>query len=187
MMSEHPFHPNHFERWMRHTGVPRGLLRFYVLKFLNEKPMSGSEIIEEIKRETSGQWKPSPGSIYPLLAWLQDKGYAEPLPKEENGLKRYILTEEGKKFLKTQAKLGEKFRKKLEFMAPALVGGFQFGINSERLREIREPARRFVMALLNLRMTLAENLSDQTMKEVAGILNEGAERIEEITERIRKR
>ena len=148
--------------------------------------MSGSEIIEEIKRETSEQWKPSPGSIYPLLASLQDKGYAEPLPKAEGGLKRYVLTEEGKGFLKTQVKFGERFRKKLEFLAPALVGGFQFGINSEKLRQIREPARRFVRALLNLRMVLGENLSDQAIKEVAEILKEGSKIIEEITEKAKK-
>ena len=79
---------------MRRTGVPRGLLRFYVLKLLKEKPMSGSEIIEEIKRETNGKWVPSPGSIYPLLAWMQDKGYTKKLAVEEGGIKRYTLTEQ---------------------------------------------------------------------------------------------
>lgn len=186
-MSEHslPSHP--FQRWMRQAGVPRGLLRFYVLKRLSEKPMSGSEIIEDIRKETGGQWKPSPGSIYPLLASLQDKGYTKRLPEEEGGTKRYMLTEEGKQFLKAQVKFGEKLRRKLEFLAPMLVAGFPFGINSEKLIEIRKPARRFVMALLNLRMTLTESLSDQTVKEVAEILSEGADKIEEITKRIKKR
>jgi hypothetical protein len=95
IMFGHPPHP--FERWMKRTaGVPRGLLRFYVLKLLNEKPMSGSEIMEEIESETDGRWKQSPGFIYPLLTWLQDKGYTEKLPKEESGIKRYALAEEGK-------------------------------------------------------------------------------------------
>ena len=56
-------------------GVPRGLLRFLVLKFLVERPMSGAEIVGKIARETGGKWKPSPGSIYPLLATLQEKGF----------------------------------------------------------------------------------------------------------------
>jgi len=142
--------------------------------------------MEEIEKETGGRWKPSPGSVYPFLAWLQDRGYTKSLPKEEDGIKRYMLTEEGERFLKTQEKWGEKFRKKLEFLAPALLEGFRFGINSEKLSEIKEPARRFVMALLNLRMTLAANLSDQTIKEEAEILNESAEKIEEITRRIKK-
>lgn len=184
-MFELPPHP--FKRWMRRTaGVPRGLLRFFVLKLLSEKPMSGSEIIEEIERETGGRWKPSPGSIYPLLAWLQNEGYAKRLPKEEGGIKRYTLTEEGKKFFEEQAKFGERLLKKLEFLAPLLVGGFRFGFNSEKLREIREPARRFVTALINLRMTLEGNLTERTVKEVAEILNEGAEKIEEINEKIKR-
>ena len=56
----------------RTLGVPRGLLRFLVLKMLSEKPMSGTEIIEEIQTQT-GSWKPSPGSIYPLLSWMLKK------------------------------------------------------------------------------------------------------------------
>jgi DNA-binding PadR family transcriptional regulator len=186
IMFKHPPHP--FERWMKRTaGVPRGLLRFYVFKLLNEKPMSGSEIMEEIESETDGRWKPSPGSIYPLLTWLQDNGYAKKLPKEESGIKRYALTEEGKKLFKEQVKFGKRLRKKLEFLAPLLISPFLAGINSEKLREIREPAKRFVTALFNLRMTLEENLSEQTVKEAAKILNEGAEKIEEITERIKRR
>ena len=58
-------------------GVPRGLLRFLVLKFLSEKPMSGAEIVNKIEHETGGKWKPSPGSIYPLLAGLQERGFTQ--------------------------------------------------------------------------------------------------------------
>ena len=46
------------------VGVPRGLLRFLVLKMLSEKPMSGTEIAKQIEEQTGGRWKPSPGSIY---------------------------------------------------------------------------------------------------------------------------
>ena len=42
----------------RTVGVPRGLLKFLVLKMINEKPMSGAEIVEEIEKQT-GSWKPS--------------------------------------------------------------------------------------------------------------------------------
>ena len=57
------------DRWIKRTGgVPRGLLRFLVLNMLAKKPMSGSEIVEVIENETAGRWKPSSGSIYPLLA-----------------------------------------------------------------------------------------------------------------------
>ena len=50
----------------------------------------------KLQKHTGGNWKPSPGSIYPmLLAWLQDNQYIKELP-HENGLKRYELTQTGK-------------------------------------------------------------------------------------------
>ena len=39
----------------RNAGVPRGLLRFLVLKYLVEKPMTGVEIVETIEAENG--WK----------------------------------------------------------------------------------------------------------------------------------
>jgi len=39
-----------FRRLLRHTAsVPKGFLRHYVLNLLREKPMSGSELMEEIE------------------------------------------------------------------------------------------------------------------------------------------
>ncbi len=78
--------------FMKQTeGVPRGLLRFLVLKFLAERPISGSEIVGKIAHETGGKWKPSPGSIYPLLAGLQEKGFTQESFAVENGMKHYSL------------------------------------------------------------------------------------------------
>jgi len=88
--------------------VPKGFIRYRVLNSLKEKPMSGSEIIESIEKHTGGFWKPSPGSIYPLLAWLQDHAYIKDLPVE-NGLKRYELTKNGNALLEEQERIRKKF------------------------------------------------------------------------------
>ncbi len=50
--------------------------------------MSGAEIVETIERETGGKWKPSSGSIYPLLGWFQDKGFASEIFIANSGMKR---------------------------------------------------------------------------------------------------
>lgn len=56
--------------------------------------------MEEIHRRSGGFWKPSPGSVYPLLAWLQDNGYITESQKIlRNGSKRYTLTDKGKQIL----------------------------------------------------------------------------------------
>ncbi len=176
------------ERWMRRTaGAPRGLLRFLVLKLLMEKPMSGAEIVEEIERETSGRWKPSPGSIYPLLAWLQDKGYTNESPTGESGMKQYVLTDEGKTFFEEQVKFGQKFLKKLEFLAPMLVGGFQFDINHENFRDVRESAKRAVKTFIDLRAAIKGNLAKQDAEEIAKILNDCAEKLQKIARRIKEK
>ncbi len=45
----------------------RGLLPFYVLSLLAKEKMYGKQIIDQIASMTGGNWKPSPGSIYPIL------------------------------------------------------------------------------------------------------------------------
>ncbi|EQD79392.1 PadR-like family transcriptional regulator, partial [mine drainage metagenome] len=66
-------------------------LRHYVLELLNEKPMKGSEMMAAIYEKTMNRWKPSPGSIYPLLKNLES---LELVTRSENGT--YSITEAGK-------------------------------------------------------------------------------------------
>lgn len=77
----------------RRIGVPKGMLRYIALKILEKQPMSGSEIVDRIQEYT--EWRPSPGSIYPLLAHLQKEGLIESYPDEDPSLKRFKLTEQG--------------------------------------------------------------------------------------------
>ena len=41
------------------------------------------------------EWKPSPGSIYPLLSNLQEEGLIEPAEDSDPTLKRFFLTKKG--------------------------------------------------------------------------------------------
>ena len=176
-----------FRRWTKHlASVPKGILRHYVLQLLKEKPISGSEIMEAIEVETGGRWRPSPGSVYPLLAWLQDNDYTEEIPTEETGIRRYMLTKKGERFFEEQTKLKEHFQKKLEFLVPHLFSGFWFHPHRKKLQEMREPIERFATALFDLRRTLEENLTDQALKEIRDFLNGTAERIEEMNNRLRE-
>ncbi len=72
----------------------RGFLRFYVLKLISksESPISGYTLMKNIEKET-GFWRPSPGSIYPLLASLEEGGLIEHC--EEKDKKLYSLTATG--------------------------------------------------------------------------------------------
>ncbi|UCH01976.1 MAG: PadR family transcriptional regulator [Candidatus Bathyarchaeota archaeon] len=84
-------------------GIPKGMLRHITLGILQREPTSGSELMDEIEYFTD--WRPSPGSIYPLLLKLVEQGLIEPVESEDPLLKRYGLTETGKKTLEEHRKL----------------------------------------------------------------------------------
>jgi DNA-binding PadR family transcriptional regulator len=63
-----------------------------------EQPRHGYELMKAIEDRMSGNYSPSPGVIYPTLAWLEDMGYAV-AEAEAAGRKRYRITMEGEAFL----------------------------------------------------------------------------------------
>jgi len=175
-----------FKHWLRHTAsVPKGFLRYSVLEMLKEKPMSGSEIMSEIEEKTRGYWKPSPGSVYPLLAWLQDNGMIEELQREEGGVKRYTLTEQGKKFLEEEPKFRAGMHRGLKFWAPPFLGRLWFNIHPEKTSELRDSVRRLFFALFDFRINLEEKFSEEALKEMKEILDETSEKIEEMNKRMK--
>ncbi len=186
MMPERP--PPPLRRWLRHTAsVPKGFLKYGVVKLLKEKPMSGSEIMDTIKRGTDGRWEPSPGSVYPLLSRLQENGYTEEVPTEESGIKRYRLTEKGEKLFEEHAEFKERLQRKLEFLAPPIISAFWLSAHPQKLRPIRKSERRFVTSLFKLRRTLEKNFTESAIEEVAAFLDNTAEKIQELTKRIKRR
>jgi len=49
-------------------------LRSWVLIILSRSPRTGAEIMDEMERMSGGWWRPSPGSVYPLLEDLTQEG-----------------------------------------------------------------------------------------------------------------
>ena len=148
--------------------------------------MSGAEIVEEIERETGGKWKPSSGSIYPLLAWLHDKGYTTELSNGKSGMKRYVLTDEGKAFFKEQVKFGRKFLEKLECLAPMLIGGFQFAIRNENMQYVHKSVKRVSETFMNLRH-ITDKLTKQDLQEIAKVLDDADKQLKKIARRINEK
>lgn len=173
--------------------VPKGFLRFYVLKLLSEKPMSGSEIMQEIESVSQGYWKPSPGSVYPLMAWLQDKGYVTEAPAREKGIKRYCLTDKGSEFLEEQGRRKEQLRARFRFIGPpffARPSPFEFSCttpDSQSTEELRDAAKMLMIALWNLRENLHANYSEERTKEARDVVEEAARKIEGINEVLQAR
>jgi DNA-binding PadR family transcriptional regulator len=179
--------PHPLRHWMRYTAsVPKGFLRLHVLRLLKEKAMSGSEMMEEIEKQTGGRWKPSPGSVYPLLAGLQENSFIQEIPRKKGDIrKRYKLTEKGEKLFDQQSELKE-LQKKLDFFATPFLSEFWLRFHPRNMVKIREPAKRLVHSMLNLRMQIGE-LKDQDWEEIGEALDNSAEVFERIFKRLKER
>ncbi|AET32360.1 transcriptional regulator, PadR-like family [Pyrobaculum ferrireducens] len=71
--------------------IGRRGLREVVLWLVSDKAMNGAEIIRAVEDVTWGFWRPSPGSVYPLLKQLEAEGLVR---RRSDG--RYELTESGR-------------------------------------------------------------------------------------------
>jgi len=69
----------------------RGMLSFLVLWLLSKKPMYGDQIANELGKMKGG--KPTPGTIYPALKQLKEKGSVS--SKKEGRKVVYSLTSSG--------------------------------------------------------------------------------------------
>ena len=88
--------PFPFGDWMgggRRAG--RGDIRTAILQLLQEKPMHGYQIIQELEARSHGAWRPSPGSVYPTLQQLEDEGLVK-TAEGEAGRRVYELTDAGR-------------------------------------------------------------------------------------------
>jgi len=145
--------------------------------------MSGAEIVGKITRETEGKWTPSPGSIYPLLAVLQRRGFTYESSAVENGMKHYSLTDNGQEFFKEQLIFGKKFMEKMEYLAPIFIGGFHFGKNEENLLSAKESAKRLLQTFIRLDAE-KETLTKENVTEIVRILDNSNTQLRKIIEEI---
>ena len=68
-------------------------VRSAVLALLSEEPRHGYAIMTELAERSGGMWRPSPGSVYPVLQQLQDEGLVT--STESDGKKVFALTDAG--------------------------------------------------------------------------------------------
>ena len=95
--------PGDFGPWgrgMRRRGgrAKRGNVRAAALALLAEEPMNGYQIIQQISERSGGLWQPSPGSVYPALAQLEDEGLIA-LQDTDGARRGYGLTDEGRAYV----------------------------------------------------------------------------------------
>jgi DNA-binding PadR family transcriptional regulator len=77
-----------------------GRLRLYLLKLLDESPRHGYEVIRLLQDRFLGVYAPSPGTIYPRLARLEEDGLVT--HEEVDGKKVYSITDKGREEIRNR-------------------------------------------------------------------------------------
>jgi DNA-binding PadR family transcriptional regulator len=158
----------------------RGDMKFALLVLLRERPMYGYEMIKALEERSGGFYTPSPGSIYPTLQMLEERGFVT--ASEVEGKKVYSISETGRTLL-------EEHQQQQEFSGPPWMRhrhgheGQQRGPRPEMqaLRlEAMEVARLFALAGRGAitdpeKLTRLRSIIERTRKELTGLIYGEAE------------
>lgn len=163
----------------------QGFLKFYLLKLLSESSggLSGYELMKRIEEET-GFWRPSPGSIYPLLAALEERELIRHRP--EGDKKIYSLTAKGEEALakaqEARAEALEGMRRSIQLLAGIfgedLAEGLTEPLGASRLSAVPPGLRaRLVQLRALIRRILSRELEDEEVRGIEKILEEAIEEL----------
>ena len=96
--SQRPARGNRDDRATLFHSVVRGMLPMYLLSLVGERPLYGTEIMNTLAAMSGGEWKPSPGSVYPLLKRLERDGllHGEWQSGQAAAKRIYSITERGR-------------------------------------------------------------------------------------------
>ena len=146
----------------------RGDVRAAVLVLLEEQPRNGYQLIQELTERSNDAWRPSPGSIYPVLQQLEDEGLVE---VDATGSGRtYILTNAGKALVVEQRdQLGKPWES-----ADAGASGPGRELMSTA-RQVALAARQVLLAGSEIQVARATKILVEARRALYGILAEGDE------------
>jgi DNA-binding PadR family transcriptional regulator len=81
----------------RRSKARRGDVRAAILALLAEDPRNGYQLIQQIEERSDGEWRPSPGAVYPALQQLTDEGLIE--AEEQEGRRTFRLSDSGRAYV----------------------------------------------------------------------------------------
>jgi DNA-binding PadR family transcriptional regulator len=154
----------------------RGDVRAALLVLLADEPRNGYALMQEVERRSEGVWRPSPGSVYPTLAQLEDEGLVR--AEVVDGRKRFALTEEGRAYVeKRREEFGEPWaglnddfgegRTRLRNLVWGLGGAVMQVATSGDDAQVEQANRVLAEARKALYRILAEDAGDEAAQDVA--------------------
>jgi DNA-binding PadR family transcriptional regulator len=143
-------------------------LKLILLKLIADEPRHGYDLIRDIEERTGGAYAPSAGVVYPTLTLLDEMGHIEAV--SEGSRKQYAATEAGRAYLAEHEEEIASLFERLD------------ALGEERTRVDRAPIRRATANLFSvLQHRLSrEDVTSDTLHEVAAIIDEAARRIERL-------
>jgi DNA-binding PadR family transcriptional regulator len=72
----------------------RGEIRTALLTELSEAPGHGYDLIQRLEEKSGGEWRPSPGSVYPTLQMLEDESLVRSTERDDKRV--YEITDTGR-------------------------------------------------------------------------------------------
>jgi DNA-binding PadR family transcriptional regulator len=117
----------------------RGDVRAAILLLLAEEPRNGYGVMQEVEERSHGEWRPSPGSIYPALSQLEDEGLIAPVHGEQG--KAFALTDAGREYV-------EEHRERLGTPWETETAGAPAG-----LRDLKQAIGQLAMASMQVAQT----------------------------------
>lgn len=143
-----------------------GDMKYVILKLLRDKPMHGYEVMKALEEHTQGCYKPSPGTVYPTLQWLEDEGLVR--CEEQEGKKVYYITDAGSAFLEEHKSTVEDIFERVEETIDSLL--------SDPMPEVTRLVGRLVTQTYRATWKLRED--EQKQKQVREILDKAVREVE---------
>ena len=145
----------------------RGDIRTAALLLLAEEPRNGYQIMQEVQERSGEAWRPSPGSVYPALAQLEDEGLIR--TEDHDGRRLFAITDAGRELL---AERGER-------PAPWDEVGAEYGGDlralGRLLGEVATAASQIMRTGSEAQRERARQTLDGTRRELYQILADGEE------------
>jgi DNA-binding PadR family transcriptional regulator len=144
----------------------RGDIRTAALLLLAEEPRNGYQIMQEVEQRSEGVWRPSPGSVYPALAQLEDEGLIR--SEQSDGRKLFAITDDGRELLARR-----------DSDAPAPWEQITGGVSEEAFKarhQLRDVALAFTQVMRtgsDAQIAKAREVLDRTRRDLYRILADG--------------
>jgi DNA-binding PadR family transcriptional regulator len=142
--------------WRAAGRARRGDMKFLILEVLAEGPRHGYDIMVELENKSNGRYRPSPGSVYPTLALLEEGDYIAGDTAE--GKRIFTITERGRELLAKKpagaatedAEDGIDLRGSMMKLGAAVMqaGRASDAGSQQKVREILDTARREIYKIL---------------------------------------